>query len=139
MSFGARWIDPKTVTAGNLAVHVKTVDPTPPRSFAGATLFIDDTSAPALGSCILQPFTSCPSTDLSGARLGGAILIGAILDGADFTGADLTDAELAYADLVGADLAGTDLYGAALAGADLHGAIFCNTTMPCGGVNNSGC
>ena len=54
--------------------------------------------------------------------------------GLDLTGADLTDANLTGADLTNANLTGADLTGANLTNAD-----FCNTTMPDGSVDNSGC
>ena len=66
--------------------------------------------------------------------LGDADLSGATLDGADLTLADLRGA-----DLSGASLIGATLRDANISGADLTGAILCNTPMPDGSVNYSGC
>ena len=52
---------------------------------------------------------------------------------------DLGGADLRGADLSGADLRGAVLYSANLRGADLTGAILCQTLMPEGKFNNSGC
>ena len=70
-------------------------------------------------------------------------------EGADLSGADLTYANLDWsnlrkANLTGADLTHADLYGSNLWQADLTGAnltdvIFCQTTMPNGKQNDSGC
>lgn len=64
------------------------------------------------------------SSDLSGSNLRGANLEGAYLFQADLSGADLTNANLKYAD--------TDE-------TKFEGAIFCNTTMPDGAINNDNC
>ena len=47
---------------------------------------------------------------------------------------DLTSADLSGTDLSGANLSGTDLIEA-----NLTGTIFCDTIMPDGSRNNSGC
>ena len=52
---------------------------------------------------------------------------------------DLSKALLYKANLEGANLTGADLYKANLEGSDLSGAILCNTTMPDGTIDNSGC
>jgi hypothetical protein len=68
--------------------------------------------------------------DASGSQLGKS----------NFRGADLRGANLQGADLGGACLVGADLEGAKLgASVDLDGAIFCNTVMPDGNIDNSGC
>ena len=67
----------------------------------------------------LNALGNCPSCDLS-----KALLYKANLEGANLTGADLE---------------GADLYKANLEGSDLSGAILCNTTMPDGTIDNSGC
>ena len=72
----------------------------------------------------LKALGSCPGCDLSEANLEGANLGRANLEGANLTGANLE---------------GADLYKANLEGSDLSGAILCNTTMPDGTIDNSGC
>ena len=67
----------------------------------------------------LNALGNCPSCDLS-----KALLYKANLEGANLTGANLE---------------GADLYKANLEGSDLSGAILCNTTMPDGTIDNSGC
>ena len=87
---------------------------------------------------------NCPECDLKIATLSGAYLYGADLSGADLIGADLSGANLSGANLIGASLRYADLDGADLTGADLSfawmsGARLCNTTMPDGHVEYSGC
>ena len=72
----------------------------------------------------LKKTNGCPNCDLSKADLKGAKLKGAILKGA----------KLSFANLRGANLRGANLDGAYLGSVRL-----CNTTMPDGSVNNSGC
>lgn len=107
--------------------------------------------------------------NLAGAKLAGANLEGADLSYADLTGADLqranlsgkpnvhdaklnsaklrganlrdanlSNAHLDYADLTEADLTGANLYGANL-NTEIEYTKFCQTTMPEGTVNSSGC
>ncbi len=76
----------------------------------------------------------CENCDLEGADLRRKNLSNAKL-----TGADLRGAILYSANLRGADLTGAVLYSANLTGADLTGAILCQTLMPEGKFNNSGC
>ena len=61
-------------------------------------------------------------------------LFKAILSGANLTRANLTRANLRKAYLSEADLSEADLTGAIM-----NGVILCNTTMPDGSVNDSGC
>ena len=72
--------------------------------------------------------------DLSNSDLTGSYLYKADLRGANLEDADLTDVYLAKADLTEANLR-----GAQLAGSLLKDVVFCNTTMPDGTTNNSGC
>lgn len=72
---------------------------------------------------------SCAGCDLSHANLVGADLTSANLANADLTGADLTRAVLWNANLFGADLTG----------AVLTDALFCNTIMLDGAINDTGC
>ena len=72
---------------------------------------------------------NCENCDLVGANLRRQNLPNANLRGADLRGAILR----------GADLRGAVLYSANLRGADLTGAILCQTLMPEGKFNNSGC
>ena len=68
-------------------------------------------------------------SDLRRANLNGADLEGAKLWQVNITGANLNDTNLTNADLTGAVVNKTDL----------DGPIYCNTTMPNGLLNNSGC
>ena len=77
--------------------------------------------------------------DFSGANLHLANFTNAYLREANLTGADLSDAVLSKANLKGAVLSGANLKGAKLDDAKLDDAKFCKTTMPDGGVNDSGC
>ena len=110
-------------------------------------------------------YSDLVDANLTGANLTEGNLSGADLTGANFTDANLTEADLSLtrlygvllinanltdADLRGANLFLADVSGAGLRLADLTGAslervqntseaIFCNTTMPDGTNNNSGC
>jgi hypothetical protein len=65
---------------------------------------------------------------------------GANLSNSNFTGADLTGADLRAANLGGGCFVGADLFGAKLGSSvNLGGAVFCNTLMPDGTINDSGC
>ncbi|MFN8594416.1 MAG: pentapeptide repeat-containing protein [Thermomicrobiales bacterium] len=65
---------------------------------------------------------------------------GANLSNSGFVGANLTGADLRSANLSGSCFLGADLTGARLGSSvNLHQAVFCNTTMPDGSINNSGC
>ena len=85
------------------------------------------------------------SAVLSYAKLAQANLTGAVLDGANLLLANLVNADLTGAVLDGIDLSMADLTDANLTGAilgraiDISGTIFCNTTMPDGTKNYSGC
>lgn len=89
------------------------------------------------------------SANLSGAQLVSANLDNAIMSGASLAGAQLWLVKLRGANLKGADLSSADLSDALLidadladaklAGTKLTNAIFCNTTMPDGALNNTGC
>ena len=58
---------------------------------------------------------------------------------ADLSGANLSNANLSGANLYYANLTDANLTNANLTDANLTGAIFCNTTLPDGSINNSGC
>ena len=93
---------------------------------------------------LLKETNECPKCDLSGANLKGANLKGANLWYAKLMGADLNGANLEGANLYGADLEWANLEWANLQGANtdyatMKGAILCNTTMPDGTKDNSGC
>jgi hypothetical protein len=65
-----------------------------------------------------------------GANLSNSNFLGAKLFGADFRGANLSGGCFLGANLKGAKLGSS---------VNLGGAIFCNTTMPDGRIDNSGC
>jgi len=92
--------------------------------------------------------------NLSGAKLVGAWFTRSRIHDANFENADLSTALLDYSLLIGANLRGVNFSGAKLNFADLtdadltgatmedaviRGVKFCNTTMPDGSINNSGC
>lgn len=79
--------------------------------------------------CDFSFSTTFRDRDASGSQLGKSSFRGADLRGADFQGADLG----------GACFVGADLEGAKLGGAALNGATFCNTVLPDGTVDDSGC
>lgn len=99
-----------------------------------------------INGCRIEPNTSCPRADLSGANLaredlsganlaganltgawmGGTRMSSANLTGANLTGADLIQARLDAANLTDVNLAGANLAGASLAGANLTGANLAN-------------
>ena len=83
---------------------------------------------------------SCSRCDLRAAKLSGANLSRANLSGSSLSGVNLNGANLFLADLRGANLRLADLTGASLESTqNTSEAIVCNTTMPDGTKNNSGC
>ncbi len=102
-----------------------------------------------VNGCAIEPATSCPSADLSGASLDGAdlsqaTLTSANLEGTDLSGANLTEADLSGAQIVDADLSDADLTranltGATITGTNLDGATLCGTTRTDGTVDDTSC
>lgn len=92
---------------------------------------------------------SAIKTNFRGANLESATFHQSDLDGANFSDANLTGASFGSSSLKGANFSNANLSGASFGGADLEGSdmtetdtsstIFCNTIMPNGDVNNSGC
>jgi hypothetical protein len=83
-----------------------------------------------VSQCNLANYTAPPSLDCTRCNISRANLRGANLRGANLTAANLSGACLIDANLTGAIIGNTT---------NLYNAIFCNTTMPDGSVNNSGC
>jgi len=83
--------------------------------------------------------TNLRHTDLQGANLRGTDLRGANLRDANLQSANLEGANLRHANLRGGNLLGANLLGANTDYATMKGAILCNTTMPDGTKDNSGC
>ena len=77
--------------------------------------------------------------DLNKMDLTGVNLTEAILTNTNLTKALLLGGDLRSVDLTDADLRAADLTGANLTGAMLGHTIFCDTRMPNGTINNSGC
>lgn len=121
-------------------------------------------SGTVVGDCKIEPKTQCPGAYLSLVSLAGMDLSGANLEGADLSKSDLRKVELTGANLAKADIRDSDLTDATLVGADLVGAklkhanltradftgatvaigqlssaYLCNTVMPNGTKNDSGC
>ena len=103
----------------------------------------------SVNGCAIQPATSCPNGDLSGADISGADLSGANLSGANLedtnlsggnlTEANLTQAQIVNADLSDADLTRANLTGATITGSNLDGATLCGTTRTDGTTDDSSC
>ena len=83
-----------------------------------------------LSRCDFAFSTVFRNLNVHGANLSHSNFAGADLRGADFHGANLSGGCFASADLSGAKLG---------AGVNLHKAVFCNTTMPDGTIDDSGC
>jgi hypothetical protein len=110
-----------------------------------------------LASCDLRQHPDLLDADFTDAKLEDAVLSGVTLANASFRGARLWRAKLDGAVLTNAQFGDsraqrTDIFGVDFRDADLTGAaldpdavlyakyaIFCNTTMPNGEVDNSGC
>lgn len=102
-----------------------------------------------VNDCVIEPGTSCPSADLSGADLAGvdlsqATLTSANLQDTNLSGANLSEANLSGAQIVDADLSDTDLTranlnGATITGTNLDGAILCGTTRTDGTIDDTSC
>lgn len=152
LRFQATRIAPAAAGA-NLATRARATDTAPRRRFGRAALFIDDTSAPVIGGCILQPWTFCPHAALAGSNLSRLDLTGADFEGANLAGssfalatlakADFGAANLTRVDLLRADLTGASFVGADISDSDLTGATGfdptglaarCNTTLPDGTI-----
>lgn len=78
-------------------------------------------------------------SEMHEANLEGADLRGALMDYTYLIGANLRNANLDGAQMIFSDLTDSDLTGASMEGTAIRGIIFCNTTMPDGKINNSGC
>jgi hypothetical protein len=81
LSFDARALDPGLVDDPNLHGHAVGADRHPAQRFTDASLFLDDTEAPVVDHCVIEPETMCPEwffrdVDLTGADLEGAELTG---------------------------------------------------------------
>ena len=115
-----------------------------------------DVSVPKLQERMMLATTNaCQNCNLSNAelsykRLERANLSGANLHDVNFMRANLRQADLRYSNLshanfIWANLSGADLRGATLLNANtsetrnLDKAIFCETTMPDGSLNNANC
>jgi uncharacterized protein YjbI with pentapeptide repeats len=114
----------------------------------GAKLSSADLTESNLTEAFLYGADIMEST-LVGAELKMTNLWGALLNHSDLRGADLSGAKLWQAQLIGADLRKSNLTGADFSRANLtnakldsailDSAIFCDTTMPDGMINNSEC
>jgi hypothetical protein len=77
--------------------------------------------------------------DLRGKNLRGANLSGAVAEDANLCGADLRATNLYKTDFTFANLTRVDFRGVNLSTAKLNGALFCQTRMPNGSINNDDC
>jgi len=80
-----------------------------------------------------------PNANLSGANLKDSDLRNANLKDSDLRNANLSDSDLRGAVFLNADLSNANLSGAHIHGTEFQGAILCNTVMPEGQVEFSGC
>ncbi len=93
------------------------------------------------GACIVSKGSNVSQCDLAGSTAFTGLdctrcnISRANLRGADLRGANLTRANLSGSCLVDANLSGAIVTNST----NLYNAIFCNTTMPDGSVNDSGC
>ncbi len=83
-----------------------------------------------ISQCNLEGYAPSTTLNCTGCNISRANLRGADLRGANLTRANLSGSCLTNADLTGAIIANTT---------NLYNAIFCNTTMPDGSINNSSC
>jgi hypothetical protein len=102
-------------------------DTNPASCYPGASCLIGPGSD--LEGCDFTGSTAFRQRDLRGSKLTNTNLTRVDALGADFQGADLG----------GACTVGANLFEAKLDGADLRDAIICNTLMPDGSINTSGC
>jgi len=112
--------------------------------FAASTAFVAVAVSPLLAFEQkdvekLKETRACAGCDLSDANLSRANLSGATLNSANLSDANLSRANLSDATLLKANLDGATLLKANLSGAKMRGALLCNTTMPDGHVEYSGC
>jgi hypothetical protein len=116
--------------AGKVKAQAKAKAKTqPPPCYPGGT-----TCSPGKGKntsgCDFSRSTVFHNKDVRGSNLSNSSFVGADLRGADFRGANMSGSCLVGADLTGAKLGSS---------VNQHEAIFCNTIMPNGTRNNSGC
>jgi hypothetical protein len=91
-------------------------------------------------SCVPGPGRIASRCDFSSADLRNLNAGGANLSNSNFTDADLRGAYFGGANLSGACFVGADLTGATLgASVNLRRAVFCDTIMPDGSTDDSGC
>lgn len=83
-----------------------------------------------VSQCNLAGYSAPDGLDCTRCNLSRANLRGADLTGVNFTRANLSGSCLVDADFTDATFANST---------NLYGAIFCNTTMPDGSINDSGC
>lgn len=128
LSFAVRVLDPKRVKNPNLAEHAASADGNPSRRLSDASLFIDDSEAPVVKGCILQPHTTCVGVnlELAGSLQGHQFLLD--LQGSDFSQSSFADAYFTETNFEEAKLTGTSFEQAGMLstnfkGADLRGAI----------------
>ena len=93
------------------------------------------------GACIPKKGSNVSQCDLAGYDAPDELnCTGCILSRANLRGADLTGVNFTRANLSGACLVNADFSDATFANnTNLYNAIFCNTKMPDGSINDSGC
>lgn len=130
LSFSARALDPKSVKGANLRGHAVGADRNPAHGFTDASLFLDDTEAPVVDGCIIQPETFCRGIWFKpGVNLAGADLEGAEMAEVHFTEANLVGINLAGANLQSAGWNRSNMSEANLYSAELFGASFYKSSL----------
>ena len=135
----------RTMLGALLGVGLLGADPAQAKRQRGGKSRRLRAQAAALRTCVNpgpgQNLSRCNffDDDLRGANLRSANLSGAFLAGAELCGADLRSANLSKTDFRHANLTRADLRGTNLSTARLGYATFCETRMPNGTLNNTGC
>jgi uncharacterized protein YjbI with pentapeptide repeats len=125
--------------SGNLSQFRSRNDGRVPRRFEDASLFIDDSNAPVISGCVIQPYTSCVGIDLGSDLSSGYFpdISGYDLSYSDFYDAGFGDVTLANTNFTGANLGHTVMTGAEAHNADFTGASFVNASLSGTGVRSA--
>jgi len=106
---------------------------------AAATAALMRGNTMAAGDCFLTRGANVAGCDLSGNTYDGDDLTRANISRTQLVGASFVGANLTRANLSGANVTDADFSGATITGANMKNQVRCNTTLPDGNVDNSGC
>jgi uncharacterized protein YjbI with pentapeptide repeats len=121
--------------SGNLSQFGSRTDGRISRRFQDASLFIDDSNAPVISGCVIQPYTSCVGIDL-GADLSTGYFPD--ISGYDLSHADFYDAGFADVVMANANFTGANLGNAILGGAEAHNANFTGASLVTASLSATG-